>query len=58
MQMEKSPTKPTPDSKTTDPVDPEMRKRLNDFHKKIGQALVDALNRNVVDSEAEHRKGK
>jgi hypothetical protein len=53
--MEKS----TPVSKTTNkPITPEMQQRLNEFHKKIGQSMVDTLNYNTTHPDAPHRKGK
>lgn len=45
--MAKSQTPPTVASKTTDNRDPETRKRLREFHKRVGQSMVNTLNRHT-----------
>jgi len=56
--VEDSRTNSTPASKTIDPQTPEMRAKLNELHKKIGQSMVDTLNYNTTHPDAPHRKGK
>jgi len=47
------------DSKAVAPISKEMRQKLDAFHKGIGQAMVDNLNRNVMkESEADDNAAK
>jgi hypothetical protein len=49
----------TKGSKGAKPVSKEMRAKLDAFHKEIGKALVENLNRNVMkEAEADEKSAK